>query len=145
MKQVPIAEGLVASLSTSPRLIASHCLRCDARSFPVQSGCIRCGSEDLELVELPPRGRLWTWTSQNFLPKSPPYAGPETSVNFLGWFVGYVDLDGLLVEGRLVGFDERTPEIGEELELVAVPFKIDDDGDQVMIYAFEAAGTIGKD
>ena len=132
MKQVLIAEGLVSSLSASPRLIGARCQRCDAR----------CGSEDLQAIELPARGRLWTWTSQEFLPKSPPYTGGESKETFKSWYVGYVDLDGLHVEGRLVGFEERTPEIGEEVELTLIPFGIDGNGDEVMIYGFQPVGLV---
>jgi ribosomal protein L40E len=66
MSQVPIAEGILTWPSAAPRLLASRCRRCDARSFPVQSGCPRCGWEDLETIELSPGGKLWTCTSQEF-------------------------------------------------------------------------------
>lgn len=141
MSQVPIAEGLLTWPSAAPRLLATRCRRCDARSFPVQSGCPRCGSEDLETIRLSPGGRLWTWTSQEFLPKSPPYAGPETAETFERYFVGYVEVaEGLHVEARLAGFGNRTPRIGEELTLVALPFRVDDQGNEVMIPAFAPAG-----
>ena len=39
----------------------------------------------------PRRGRLWAWTTQDFPPPSPPYAGP-TGEDFVPFGVGYVEL-----------------------------------------------------
>jgi len=137
MTQIPIAENLFTWPSVSPRLLACRCRRCDAHSFPVQSGCARCGSVDLETIELSPSGRIWTWTSQDFLPKAPPYTGPETDKTFVPYFVGYVEVDDKLhIEARLVGFEDRIPEIGEEVSLVIIPFRTDEQGNEIVIPAF---------
>jgi uncharacterized protein len=144
MTQVPIAEGLLTLAGDQPRLLASRCTRCGAAAFPVQSGCARCGSVELRAVELSRDGTLWTWTSQEFLPKSPPYAGPETAETFTPYLVGYVEVDdGLCVETRLTGFGGRRPQIGERLTLVTLPFRVDDNGNEVVIPAFEPAGPEG--
>ena len=45
-------------------------------TFPRQSSCPRCTSEDVEPRELATRGELWTWTIQCFPPKAPPYLQP---------------------------------------------------------------------
>jgi uncharacterized OB-fold protein len=135
-RRVPIAEGLFAE-SPEPHLLGSRCASCGARTFPQQSSCPRCSSLDVEVVPLSRRGTLWTWTSQDFLPKSPPYAGPEDPTTFRPWLVGYAELDdGLVVEGRLSGFENRQPVIGEELEVTIVPFTTDEEGNDVMLYAF---------
>lgn len=79
-----------------------------------------------EPVALPRRGKLWSWTSQSFRPKSPPYGGPEA---FEPYAVGYVQLgDMLIVEGRLTRLEHL--EIGMDMELVLVPFG------KVITYAF---------
>ena len=49
--------------------------------------------------------------------------------------------EGLHVEARLVGFGDRTPEIGEELSLVVLPFRADDQGNEVIIPAFAPAAS----
>jgi hypothetical protein len=83
------------------------------------------------------RGTLWTWTSQEFRPITPPYTGPGDASDFEPYFVGYVELPGeVRVEARLSGFDGRTPTIGEEVELVILPFNETIEGDQVVSYAF---------
>jgi uncharacterized OB-fold protein len=140
MTQVPLAEGMLTLTRRGPRLIASQCPRCDARAYPVQSGCARCGSVGLEAIELSTDGTVWTWTSQEFLPKAPPYAGPETPQTWTPYFVGFVELpEGLAVEARLTRFSGRTPRIGERVTLVAIPFRIDEQGDEVVIPAFAPA------
>jgi uncharacterized OB-fold protein len=131
-----IAEGLV-SAGDPPALLGARCDECAAFVFPVPTGCPRCSSEQLATVELARRGELWTWTSQEFRPKSPPYTGPGDDRTFEPYFVGYVELPGQLrVESRLVGYDDREPQIGETVELVVVPFTTGADGDEVLTFAF---------
>jgi uncharacterized OB-fold protein len=138
--RVPIAEGLFVE-SPEPHLLGSRCTDCGALTFPQQSGCPRCSSLAVETVPLPRRGTLWTWTSQDFLPKSPPYTGREDLATFRPWLVGYAELEnGLVVEGRLAGFDDRLPVIGEEVEVTIVPFTTDEKGNEVMLYAFAPVG-----
>jgi uncharacterized protein len=146
MTHVPIAEGLLTGLDGEPRMLASRCPRCEARAYPAQGGCARCGSVDLEVIELSPDGTLWTWTSQEFLPKSPPYAGPETAETFTPYLVGFVEVpEGLCVETRLVGFGGRKPRIGEAVSLVVVPFKVDEQGNEVVIPAFAPAAATASE
>ena len=95
-QQVPIAEGLTTGSVTEPRLLGSRCVECGAYAFPAQDGCPRCSVMGMERVELSRTGTVWTWTSQEFLPPAPPYAGPETTETFERYYVGYVELDGEL-------------------------------------------------
>jgi uncharacterized OB-fold protein len=131
MNKEPIAEGVLV-VEPEPRLLASHCPRCQARAFPVQAGCPRCGATGLETITLSETGTVWTWTSQEFRPVSPPYTGPE---DFIPYYAGYVEVpEGLCVETRLTGFGDRTPRIGETVRLAPQDF-----GD-VVIPAFEPTG-----
>jgi uncharacterized protein len=142
MAQVPIAGGMLTALDGEPRMLASRCSRCDALAYPVQQGCARCGSVDLRALQLSPRGTVWTWTSQEFLPKAPPYAGPETAQTFTPYLVGFVEVpEGLCVETRLVGFGDRRPRIGEQVRLVVTPLRVDEEGNEVVLPAFGPAGT----
>jgi uncharacterized protein len=137
-----IAEGLV-STGDQPALIGARCEDCGAFVFPVPTGCPRCSSERLATVELAGRGELWTWTSQEFRPKSPPYTGPDDDRTFQRYYVGYVELpDQLRVEARLVGYDEREPQIGETVELTVVPFTTDADGNEVRTFAFAPVAEV---
>lgn len=132
----PIAPDLFTWPSDEPRLLGSRCEDCSTVVFPAAPGCPRCGSEAVERQELARRGRLWTFTTQSFLPKEP-YTGPETEESFTGYALGYVELPGeVMVEARLTEPDPERLEIGMEMELVVVPFRTDPDGTEVMTYAF---------
>jgi uncharacterized OB-fold protein len=98
----------------------------------------------METFELPARGTLYTWTTQEFLPKLP-YLGPETSKTFEPWAVGYVELsDQLRVEGRLYDVDLDDLSFGMEFEVVVRPFRITDDGTEVFTFGFAPASDGDK-
>jgi len=137
-KQIPIANGLFTWPSEDPRLIGSKCKRCGQVTFPAQGSCPNCCREEMENILLEKRGKLWTFTVQGFYPKSPPYAGPETEETFVPFGVGYVELPGnVMVQGRLTENDPKKLRIGMDLELVILKFKEEEDGNEVMIYAFQ--------
>ncbi len=134
MPRVPIAEGILTSTDDDAQLIGSRCAACSIITFPTQESCPRCGATEMEQHLLARRGRLWAWTTQDFPPPSP-FAGP-TGKDFVPFRVGYVELPGeVKVEARLDAMpDVLTP--GIEMELVLVPFRTDDDGNEVVTFAF---------
>ena len=135
--QVPVGPGLFTWPSDEPHLLASRCRACAVVTFPRQSDCPRCTAEDMEDIELPSRGTLWTFTTQEFIPKSPPYAIVETMATFKPYAVGYVEFPGLVkVEGRIDADDIRRLAIDMEMETVVVPFHKDEMGNDVMTFAF---------
>ena len=108
--------------------------------FPAQDGCPRCTGTDTDTVELEPRGTLWTWTVQGFPPKAPPYIGDVEDFEPFG--VGYVELPGQVkVEARLTESDPDKLEIGMDMELVTVPLATDDDGNDIVTFAFAPLGS----
>ena len=114
-----------------PRLEAGRCGGCGDVTFPLRARCPGCGG-DLERLLLPPRGTLWTWTTQGFEPPSPPYVGETGGDEFAPFAVGYVEFDGLLrVEGRLTEPEPDRLKIGMPMEVVAL-----ERGDRVT-YAFK--------
>lgn len=94
--------------------------------FPLPQG------PDWQPEDLPPTGRLWSFTIQRFRPKSPPYAGPDA---FVPYAVGYVDLGALVVEGRLTGVDAADLHIGMAMRTVPLALELDG-GRRVATYAF---------
>jgi uncharacterized OB-fold protein len=89
---------------------------------------------------LPRRGRLWAWTSQGFPPPSPPYSG-ATGDAFVPFGVGYVELaDEVKVEARLTEASPDALRVGMDMELTLVPFRTDDDGNEVVTFAFRPVG-----
>jgi uncharacterized OB-fold protein len=136
-KQVPLAEGLFTWPSDDPALLGARCGDCAQVAFPVREWCLACGSAAMDKVELPRRGRLWTYTTQRFRPPSPPYAGADTPETFVPFSVGYVELPGALkVEARLTEPDPANLEIGQEMRLAIVPFGSTADGDETVMFAF---------
>ena len=136
MAQVPVAEGIFTFPNDDPELIGSRCDACGIVTFPAQDSCPRCATTAMTEHRLPRRGRLWAWTTQEFPPPSPPYSGP-TGKEFVPFAVGYVELPGeVKVESRLTESDPDVLVPGLEMELVLVPFRTNDDGDEVMTFAF---------
>lgn len=136
MTQTAFADDVFTWPADEPQLIGSRCPSCAAITFPQQGSCPRCGNAEMERHLLPRQGTLWTFTTQEFLPKEP-YAGGETMETFKPYGVGIVQLgDEVRVEGRLTVADPDELRIGMNLELVIVPFRTDDDGTEVMTYAF---------
>lgn len=135
--QVPVAPELFTWPSDEPQLIGTHFPESGVTVFPQAKACPRTASQNGERVLLPRRGKLWSWTIQGFLPKSPPYAGPETPATFKPYGVGYIQLgDQVIVESRLTTANPDELKIGMEMELVVVPFNKDADGNEVVTYAF---------
>ncbi len=141
MTTVPVAEGLF-TWPDAPHLVGGSCLHCGTTTFPTQAACPRCTRTTMREVALATRGTLWTWTIQGFEPKSP-YAGDGP---FAPYGVGYVELAALadgaaavLVESRLTVADPEELHIGDEVELVIVPFRHDADGRELVTFAFRPA------
>lgn len=143
---VPIAADLFTWPAEEPALIGGKASD-GSVVFPFRSSRLVAGArEELEKVELPRRGRLWTFTSQVFRPTSPPYAGEDDPRTFQPYTVGYVELpDGLRIEARLTEPDPEKLVIGQEMELVIVPFAHDTDGKQTVSYAFQPVDPAATD
>ena len=105
-------ENLFRVDGDSVYLIASTSSTSNHLVFPAEPG--------QEVVELGPEGSLYTWTSQEFPPPSPP-ALPNGEFRPFG--VGYLEFDeGLLVEGRLTTCDPTELTIGRRMRVVVEPY-----------------------
>jgi uncharacterized OB-fold protein len=140
MTRTPVAEGIFTWPAEDPQLIGARCAACGIVTFPAQDSCPRCASTEMDGHLLPRRGRLWAWTTQSFPPPSPPYTGP-TGEAFAPFAVGYVELDDeVKVETRLTIAEPELLAHGMEMELAIVPFRTDDDGTEVVTFAFAPVG-----
>ena len=136
----PVAEDLFTDTPDGPRLIGSKCGKCGTVVFPLSTSCPRCGHDEMADHLLAPRGTLFTFTTQGFLPKEP-YTGPETEESFTGFTLGYVEIPGeVMVETRITEADPSRLAIGMEMELVIVAFRTDPDGTEVTTFAFQPRG-----
>src|SRR6476646_2581361 len=111
MAQVPVAEGL---FTEEPQLIGSRCTACGMVTFPAQDSCPRCASTDMDEHLLSPRGTLWAWTTQDFPPPSPPFAGAGGKA-FVPFGIGYIDLGDVKVEFRLTEANPEKLQAGMEM------------------------------
>jgi uncharacterized OB-fold protein len=100
-------------------------------------------AEGVEPYRLSRHGKLWSWTSQGFLPKEP-YEGPgsapgEGPPDFRPFLLGYVELPGeVIVESYIVDARLEDLKLGMPLEFCIVPFNATHD-----TYAFRpAAGAM---
>jgi uncharacterized OB-fold protein len=134
-------KALAPDISTwpdeNPQLIGSRCGDCGATTFPTQARCPSCSGGGMSELLLPRRGTLVAWTTQGFLP-GPPYAGKETPKTFTPFGVGLVQLEDVVrVEARLTENDPAKLRFGMEVELSMVPFTTDDEGNEVVTFAFQ--------
>ena len=140
-QQVPVAPGLFTWPGDEPRLLGSRCRDCGVMTFPRQADCPRCAGDGMDEAPFERRGTLWTFTTQEFVPKSPPYARRDTPETFEPYAVGYVEFPGQAkVEGRIDERDLSRLRIGMEMEVVVVPFMEDDAGNEIVTYAFRPVG-----
>jgi uncharacterized protein len=102
--------------------------------FPRFAICPYSGADDVEPARLADRGRLWAWTAVTAAP--PGYAGP------VPFGFGVVELDGgLRVVTRITEADPSVLSFGMAMRLVADPVAVDDDGTEVVAWAFTPAAS----
>ncbi len=139
MPVVPFAPDVFTWPADQPQLIGGKCPACEATTFPAQPSCPRCGGTEMARHLLPRRGTLVTWTTQEFLPKEP-YASGETEKTFKPYGVGLIELGHeVRVEARLTESDPAKLDFGMDMELVVTPFRVEEDGTEVLIFAFAPA------
>lgn len=134
-----VAAHLLDLQGATPTLRGSRCARCGEHYFPAARGCTRCSSTELEPCDLGREGKLWSWTVQDFLPKSP-YDSGETEQDFVPYGVGYVELAcGLKVESRLTLADPARLRIGMPMVLELQPYRSQPGAASVYTFAFAPA------
>ncbi len=136
MGQRSVADDLFDWPSDEPHLRGLRCDDCAFVTFPVIDACPRCASSAVAPTALSRTGTLWTWTRQRFQPKNPPYLGREPADQFEPFGVGFIELEEGRVEARLAGPFDQELRIGMEMELTVVPFTTDEDGTEVLTFAF---------
>jgi uncharacterized OB-fold protein len=142
MTTVPIADGLFTWPDDDPALIGGQCGQCATFTFPLRPGCPRCGADSVQRCLLHRHGTLWSWTTQGFVPK-PPFAGERLIADpFQPWLVGVVELpDQLRLESILVGVSPADVRIGMPVRLTTIPLRTDDQGREVITFAFTPEGA----
>lgn len=118
MALAPIAPGLWTQ-EQQPRLLGGK-LASGEIVFPMPQGE---AAEGVEPYPLSRRGTLWSWTRQDFRPKSP-YEGPsEGPHDFKPFLLGYVELPGeVIVESYIVDATLADLRLGMAMEFTLTPF-----------------------
>ena len=114
----PIAQDLWTD-EAEPRLIGGK-LASGVIIFPMPVGDAADGVEPWPLSR---KGTLWSFTRQDFRPKSP-YDGPGDGPNdFVPYLLGYIELPGeVIVESLIVDARLEDLRLGMPMELTIVPF-----------------------
>lgn len=114
----PIAEDLWTN-EAEPRLIGGK-LASGKIVFPMPAGD---AAAEVEPWPLSRKGTLWSFTRQDFRPKSP-YEGPgESQHDFVPYLLGYVEIPGeVIVESLIVDAKLDDLKLGMAMELTIVPF-----------------------
>lgn len=94
-----------ATAVTEGRLLGQECADCGHVAGAPKGACARCGSRDLETVELPTSGEVYTETTINV---------PPSQFEERGYQVALVQLGDARVTGHI---DGAHAEIGERVEL----------------------------
>ncbi len=130
--RVLVRDGLFTDCDP-PVLLASRCTNCGNVLFPRADACTYCAAEDPAPVELARPGILWAWTAVTAPP--PGYRGA------VPFGVGVVELpEGVRVITLLTEGDPAALALGQTMELRVVPLHRDEDGNDVVTYAFAPVG-----
>ena len=125
----PITGGLFVHDGAEPRLLAGRCPSCRGLHFPRGTTCPYCAAEGCVETPVGPTARLCLYTAVTARP--PGYRGP------LPYGFGVVELeDGLRVIARLTDSDTGRLRPGLAMRLVVEALFTDDDGREVLSYAF---------
>ena len=130
-KKVPIKEGLfrLPSDKEPGSLMGSRCKACGEVFHPPRVVCANCYSEDLEAVALSRRGRIYTYTVGRIAPPGAPVTAP--------FITAQVELmEKVQVVSLITGLDIDRVKIGTEVELYFWKAGENEDGNELMAYAF---------
>lgn len=126
--RVAVRDGLFED-GDEPRLLGSRCADCGGHHFPCHDTCPYCASSAVTPAALSRRGQLWAFTAVTAAP--PGYRGA------VPYGFGVVELpEGVRVITRLTEADPAKLTAGQDMQLVVVPLHVDDDGNDVVTYAF---------
>lgn len=129
MHRVAIHEGL---FTADGQLLAAHCPDCSRWHFPADPDCPYCSGERCDTRTMRGTATLWLFTGVRNRP--PGYLG-EVPFGF-----GVVELtEGFRVITRLTEADPARLRFGMPMRLAIVPLHVDEQGREVVTYAFAPA------
>ena len=135
-ERIPVHEGLFVERPEGAHLIGGSCAACGRHHFPRLASCPYCSSADCVEKLLGERGSLFLYTV--VVNRPPGYRG-ELPFGF-----GVVELpEGVRLIGRLTESRLDRLRLGMPMRVVVAPLHVDDEGRQVVNYAFAPEGGNG--
>jgi uncharacterized OB-fold protein len=127
---VPVTAGLFElEADGRGRLLGGACGACGRLHFPATADCPYCSAEGCTTRALSGQGTLCLFTT--VINRPPGYSGA------VPFGFGVVELpEGLRIIARLTETDPERLAFGIPLRLTFVPLHVDEEGRQVMTYAF---------
>jgi uncharacterized OB-fold protein len=134
VERLPVTTGLFElNEAGDGHLLGGLCVRCSHWHFPATPDCPYCAAEDCQTRALSRRGTLCLFTTVTHRP--PGYQG-ELPFGF-----GVVELpEGLQLITRLSETDPQRLSFGMPMRLEFVTLHVDEDGREVVTYAFAPDG-----
>ncbi|MCW2616524.1 MAG: hypothetical protein JWN08_3518 [Frankiales bacterium] len=133
-EQVPVAEDLFRVTADGAALVGTRCTGCGTHYFPKSLSCRnpRCEAKAVEQVDLGRSGRLYSYTVQAYRPPA-----LFRTDSWAPYAIGLVELpEGLRVLAMLVGSELSDLRIEMPLELAVHVLYRDDQGRDVVTYAY---------
>jgi uncharacterized protein len=139
--KIALNDSLFATPIEPPekiRLRGSKCNHCGVAFLGKLVACENCQSTNITEYPLPRYGKLYSYT---VVRQKPPggFRGPTDP--FEPFPVGQVEMeDGVLFLSRLARVKFEDLKIGMDLEMVVEPLYVDENGNEVMMFAFQPRG-----
>ena len=134
---VPVTAGLFELGAAGARLLGGFCPACRRYHFPATGDCPYCAAQRCERRPLSSRGKLCLFTT--VINRPPGYTG-DVPFGF-----GVVELpEGVRVIARLTEPDLDRLAFDMAVQLTIVPLHVDEEGRQVVTYAFAPDGGAGR-
>jgi len=121
-----------SSPSEKPHLIGTKCKACGSYHFPQEPVCQYCFSEDVEVVPLSSRGKVYSCTVFRHHRRVPGYNGP---IPYMFGRVALPEGAGVLTPFTDVDMDQALDE-GTEVELRMEKYGDDEAGNEIMTFKF---------
>ncbi len=131
--RVPAVEGWFVA-DGEAALLGSQCNECSSYFFPKETFFCRnpaCRGSEFKEVALSQRGKLWSYTNNNYPPPKP-YMAPDP---FVPYIVAAVELDKekMVVLGQVVsGVEIADLKVGMEMQLVLDRLYEDDENEYIV-------------
>ena len=142
---LPEVEGLFTAPGDDGRvqLVTATCTECSSVFFPKHAELHKpgCSGGPVEESLLSRRGTLSSWTIQHYQPPTP-YPTPE---HWEAVAIGTAAFpEGLQIPAQLIGVTVDQLAVGVEVETVAAPLYVDDEGVNRLTWKFRPTGSASE-